>query len=147
MSMNASGWTPRAPEAAEGEAQTWTGNRALMLEEALIFEMDCESGSGVDLAAPGAAPSTLPDALLRHRPDRTARPVGAGDGAPLYAPQPPELCDRSRAVPARLVHDEAQSAAQREDGAAARLCGHHPLQPQDSVQGALELIETLASGW
>jgi hypothetical protein len=60
MSMNASGWTPRAPEAAEGEAQTWTGNRALMLEEALIFEMDCESGSGVDLAAPGAAPSTLP---------------------------------------------------------------------------------------
>jgi hypothetical protein len=28
MSVNASGWTPRSPEATEGEAQTWTGNRA-----------------------------------------------------------------------------------------------------------------------
>jgi glycine dehydrogenase subunit 2 len=67
MSVNASGWTPRAPEATEGEAQTWTGNRALMLEEALIFEMDCEKGSGVDLEPSGAA-SALPDGLLRNRP-------------------------------------------------------------------------------
>ena len=33
---------------------------------------------------------------------------------------------RQRALPARLVHDEAQSAPQREDGAAARLRRHPP---------------------
>ena len=37
------------------------------------------------------------------RRDRSARPVRAGDGAPLYAPQPPELCDRPACSP-RLVN-------------------------------------------
>jgi len=37
MSMNREG-RPTRPENAEASAETWTGNRALMLEEALIFE-------------------------------------------------------------------------------------------------------------
>ncbi len=41
-------------------------------------------------------------------------------------PQPEELRDRRRHLSARLLHDEAQSAPQREDGAAARLRRHPP---------------------
>ena len=37
--LNQSGWKPGAPTAATSDAGTTTGNRALMLEEALIFEM------------------------------------------------------------------------------------------------------------
>ncbi|MEA3063243.1 MAG: glycine dehydrogenase subunit 2 [Sphingomonadales bacterium] len=48
MSMNREG-RPTRPE-APGEAlpPTFTGNRALMLEEPLIFEMDEADGCGVD---------------------------------------------------------------------------------------------------
>ncbi len=56
---------------------------------------------------------------LRHWP---ARPDRAGNGASLHAPQPPELRDRPRPVPARQLHDEAQSAPEREGRADARLC-------------------------
>ena len=37
MTVNPSGWRPSAPANSQGEAQTVTGNRALMLEETLIF--------------------------------------------------------------------------------------------------------------
>src|SRR4051812_10921805 len=49
MSINASGWRPEAPQSEGGEAATWTGNRALMLEEALIFEIGDADRTGVDL--------------------------------------------------------------------------------------------------
>ena len=40
MSINQSGWRPTAPEAREGNVPaSVTGNKALMLEEALIFEI------------------------------------------------------------------------------------------------------------
>ena len=46
MSMNREG-RPTRPETGEGiEAETWTGNRALMLEEQLIFEMGEDGGCG-----------------------------------------------------------------------------------------------------
>ncbi len=47
-------------------------------------------------------------------------------------------------VSAGLVHDEAQPAPQREDGAPAGFGDIHPLQPQSTVQGALELMDQLA---
>jgi glycine dehydrogenase subunit 2 len=48
MSMNREG-RPTRPEASEGAgAQTWTGNRALMLEEPLIFEIGDSETTGVD---------------------------------------------------------------------------------------------------
>ena len=37
MTVNPSGWRPSAPASEQGDAQTVTGNRALMLEEPLIF--------------------------------------------------------------------------------------------------------------
>ena len=37
MTINQSGWKPTSPEQGAGETGTWTGNRALMLEEPLLF--------------------------------------------------------------------------------------------------------------
>src|SRR5690348_3276660 len=50
MTVNPSGWRPSAPANEQGEVQTVTGNRALMLEEPLIFEIDGGESTGVDFA-------------------------------------------------------------------------------------------------
>ena len=46
--INASGWRPSAPVAGGGAVATSTGNKALMLEEPLIFEIGDTSTTGVD---------------------------------------------------------------------------------------------------
>ena len=47
MTVNPSGWRPAAPANDQGEIQTVTGNRALMLEEPLIFEIgSCRADRG-----------------------------------------------------------------------------------------------------
>src|SRR6185437_4861825 len=56
------------------------------------------------------------------RRDRLAGAERAASGAPLHAAVATELLDRYRHLSARLLHDEAQSAAQREAGAVAGLC-------------------------
>ena len=57
---NKSGWKPSAPLAGDTESATFTGNRALMLEEPLIFEIGHIETTGVDLPEPQAdAPSRL----------------------------------------------------------------------------------------
>jgi glycine dehydrogenase subunit 2 len=48
MTVNPSGWRPSTPANADGEAQTFTGNRALMLEEPLLFEIGTTDQTGVD---------------------------------------------------------------------------------------------------
>jgi hypothetical protein len=48
MTVNPSGWRPTTPANEQGEAQTVTGNRALMLEEPLIFEIGSTGQTGVD---------------------------------------------------------------------------------------------------
>ena len=61
MSMNREG-RPTRPEGAEaGDAGTWTGNRALMLEEALIFEIGDSETTGVDFEEilPGTGGGTM----------------------------------------------------------------------------------------
>jgi hypothetical protein len=59
---NASGWKPETPVAGDtGEAPaTSTGNRALMLEEPLIFEIGTTGTTGVDLPEPVASGSDRP---------------------------------------------------------------------------------------
>ena len=53
MSINQSGWRPTSPEANTGNVPaSVTGNKALMLEEALIFEIGDAHTTGVDFAAP-----------------------------------------------------------------------------------------------
>src|SRR3546814_6234801 len=106
-----------------------------MLEEPLIFEIGSTATTGVDFdEARVPAKAAYAGAQIRrsgtHGPHRLARPLRARDGAALYAAQPPELRDRPRAVPARLVHDEAQPAPQREDRAVAGLCRCPPARPR-----------------
>jgi glycine dehydrogenase subunit 2 len=51
MSMNREG-RPTRPEDAEAGAATWTGNRALMLEEPLLFEIGDTETTGVEFDLP-----------------------------------------------------------------------------------------------
>ena len=46
--VNQSGWRPEMGGAVTSAAATTTGNRALMLEEALIFEIGDGETTGVD---------------------------------------------------------------------------------------------------
>src|SRR5690606_6650752 len=48
MTVNPSGWRPEAPMVEAGSTLTYTGNRALMLEEPLIFEIAGTETTGVD---------------------------------------------------------------------------------------------------
>src|SRR3546814_17656511 len=98
-----------------------------MLEEPLIFEIGSTATTGVDFdEARVPAKAAYAGAQIRrsgtHGPHRLARPLRARDGAALYAAQPPELRNRTRAVPARLMHDEAQPAPPRDDRAVDGIC-------------------------
>ena len=59
MTVNPSGWRPSTPANEEGEAQTVTGNRALMLEEPLIFEIGSTDQTGVDFSETQQRPSRI----------------------------------------------------------------------------------------
>ena len=67
MAMNPQG-RPTAPgSASSSEIQTFTGNRGLDHEEALIFEIVDYDRSGVDVAPPPPVATRL-GGLERHRP-------------------------------------------------------------------------------
>jgi glycine dehydrogenase subunit 2 len=57
--INQSGWRPTAPEKGDAQGETFTGNRALMLEEPLIFEIGSTETTGVDFAEAPAGKSRL----------------------------------------------------------------------------------------
>ena len=92
------------------------------MEEALIFETGRLDATGVDIDEPPPFQSRLGPLRARSRA-RSSRTDRARGRAPLRAPVAQQLFDRRRHLSARLVHDEAQPAPQREDGAPARLCG------------------------
>ena len=48
MSINQSGWRPEMTARDGAAVSTFTGNKALMLEEALIFEIGSTETTGVD---------------------------------------------------------------------------------------------------
>jgi glycine dehydrogenase subunit 2 len=50
MTVNPSGWRPSAPANEPAGTGTVTGNRALMLEEPLLFEIGSTEETGVDFA-------------------------------------------------------------------------------------------------
>ena len=67
MTINASGWRPEMGDGEAASAETYTGNRALMLEEALIFEIGDSETTGVDIAGVPAGATRL-GGLERNRP-------------------------------------------------------------------------------
>ena len=143
---NKSGWKPHMEVAdATGELITTTGNRALMLEEPLIFEIGKAETTGVDLpeideAAPnrmggfdreepiGLVGLTEPE-TVRHYTRLSRQNYGIDLGFfPLGS--------------CTMKHNP------RLNEKMARLPGFadiHPLAPQSSVQGALEVIDELAT--
>jgi len=179
MSINASGWRPEVGSNAEGgAAPTFTGNRALMLEEPLIFEIGDSETNGVDFdilpgTGRGTARSVVEGALQEHggsrdplhQPsagppprageDRLAglhrnRPIGlAGLSEPETVRHYTRLSRQNYAIDLGLfpLGSCTMKHNPRLNEKMARLPGFadiHPLQPQDTVAGALELINTLA---
>ena len=143
MSMNTQG-RPSAPASAPGAAApTITGNRALMLEEPLIFEVGSPDVTGVDLEAPPAHVSRL-GGLSR---DAAIGLPGLAEGEAVrhYT----RLSRQNYGIDLGFfpLGSCTMKHNPRLNEKLARLPGFadvHPLQPQDTVQGALELIHSLA---
>ncbi|ODU20222.1 MAG: glycine dehydrogenase (aminomethyl-transferring) [Sphingomonas sp. SCN 67-18] len=144
MSVNQSGWRPERPEAGDGDgAGTFTGNRALMLEEALIFEIGDTETTGVDFAPAPAAASRL--AGLERR-----RPIDLpGLSEPEAVRHYTRLSRQNYAIDLGLfpLGSCTMKHNPRLNEKMARLAGFadiHPLQPIDTVQGGLGLIHLVA---
>ena len=144
--VNTAGWRPSMNEVAPGDMvpATQSGDRALMLEEALIFELGCEGQTGVDIEPASKAVSP---ALAKFR--RKAVPALPGLSEPEAVRHYTRLSRQNYGIDlgpfplgsCTMKHNP------RLNEKMARLPGFadvHPLQPQKTVEGALEVIEQLA---
>ncbi len=143
MNVNASGWRPEMGEAEGAAPLTFTGNRGLMLEEPLIFEIGSPVTTGVDLPDPPRVASRL-GGLERNRD------IGLpGLSEPETVRHYTRLSRQNYAIDLGLfpLGSCTMKHNPRLNERMARLPGFadiHPLQPMDTVQGALELISELA---
>ncbi|WP_137680999.1 aminomethyl-transferring glycine dehydrogenase subunit GcvPB [Aurantiacibacter suaedae] len=147
MNANPSGWRPSTPEAValDGEgAPTSTGNRALMLEEGLIFEIGSLNNCGVDLPTPSAETSTRLGGMSRATP-----PALPGLSEPETVRHYTRLSRQNYAIDLGLfpLGSCTMKHNPRLNEKVARMPGFadlHPLQPMNTVQGALGVIDELA---
>ena len=143
MTVNPSGWRPSSPANEQGDARTATGNRALMLEEPLLFEVGTTEQTGVDFAALPQRPTML-GGLERKRP------MGlAGLSEPETVRHYTRLSRQNYAIDLGLfpLGSCTMKHNPRLNEKVARLPGFadvHPLQPQETLQGALQVIDELA---
>jgi glycine dehydrogenase subunit 2 len=142
------GWSRAVSEssaatAGGGESGTFTGNRALILEEQLIFEQDAPGRTGVDLPAPAAHTKRL-GGLARKAP------IGLpGLAEPQVVRHFTRLSQKNYSIDAGLypLGSCTMKHNPRLNEKLARLPGFgdiHPMQPVETVQGALELIDRIA---
>jgi len=119
------------------------GNRGLQIEEPLLFEQNKPGRSGVDLPEPPATADRLGGA-------RRAAPIGLpGLSEPQVVRHFTRLSQKNYAIDTGLypLGSCTMKHNPRLNEKLARLPGFadlHPLQPVSTVQGALELIDTLA---
>ncbi len=143
-SINASGWKPTSPAGGGNAAPTFTSNKALMLEEALIFEIGSTETTGVDFADGDVAGSRLGDLT------RTA-PIGLpGLSEQETVRHYTRLSRQNYAIDLGLfpLGSCTMKHNPRLNEKVARMPGFadvHPLQPVDTVQGALAVINELAT--
>jgi glycine dehydrogenase subunit 2 len=144
MTVNPSGWRPSVPANAEGKAATVTGNRALMLEEPLLFEIGRTDQTGVDIATEAQAGSDRLSGLARSAPINLP-----GLTEPEAVRHYTRLSRQNYAIDLGLfpLGSCTMKHNPRLNEKMARLPGFadvHPLQPRETVQGALEVINELA---
>ena len=125
--------------------QTSSGHRGLDLAEPVIFELDGPGRCGVDLPAP-------PDVENRLGGLERQAPIGLpGLSEPQVVRHFVRLSRNNFAIDAGLypLGSCTMKHNPRLNEKLARLPGFadlHPLQPEQTVQGALELVDTL-SDW
>jgi glycine dehydrogenase subunit 2 len=142
VSVNPSGWRPAAPSNQETIGVTVTGNRALMLEEPLLFESGSRGQTGVDFDTCQSKPSRL-GGLERGGIDLP------GLSEPETIRHYTRLSRQNYAIDLGLfpLGSCTMKHNPRLNEKVARLPGFadiHPLQPQETVQGALQCINELA---
>jgi glycine dehydrogenase subunit 2 len=120
-----------------------TANRGLQIEEPLLFEQDAAGRSGVDLPPPPA----IPDRLGGLRRQGAIGLPGLSE--PQIVRHFTRLSQKNYAIDTGLypLGSCTMKHNPRLNEKLARLPGFadlHPLQPMGTVQGALELIDTLA---
>jgi glycine dehydrogenase subunit 2 len=148
MSMNSVG-RPKAPETGSlsvstvSTISTTTGNRALMLEEALIFEIGDMRTSGVDLA-------DAPEVVSRFGGLARAAAIGLpGLSEPETVRHYTRLSRQNYGIDLGFfpLGSCTMKHNPRLNEKMARLPGFadiHPMQPIETVQGALGVINELA---
>ncbi|WP_116090048.1 aminomethyl-transferring glycine dehydrogenase subunit GcvPB [Sphingomonas crusticola] len=145
MTINQSGWRPEAPLAnGAGEQPTFTGNRALMLEEPLLFELGSTDRTGVDFEEAPAAPNRLAGL------ERGAINL-PGLSEPETVRHYTRLSRQNYAIDLGVfpLGSCTMKHNPRLNERIARLAGFadiHPLQPVSTVQGALAVIN-LVGEW
>jgi glycine dehydrogenase subunit 2 len=142
MTINPSGWRPEMTATEAAGSATWTGNRALMLEEPLIFELGDTGTTGVDVPPP-AEPGTRLGSLAR------TAPIGLpGLSEPETVRHYTRLSRQNYAIDLGLfpLGSCTMKHNPRLNEKVARLPGFadlHPLAPTHTVQGALAVIHEL----
>ena len=147
--LNPAGWRPEMgpaqhPAHENSGAPTFTGNRALQLEEPLIFEIGRADRTGVDFPAQAAAPLDALTPFLRPAPLDLP-----GLSEPETVRHYTRLSRQNYAIDLGMfpLGSCTMKHNPRLDEKLARLPGFadiHPLQPQQTVPGALEAISELA---
>jgi glycine dehydrogenase subunit 2 len=146
MAMNSTGRGDTRPHAdtAVGQTTTFTGNRGLQIEEALIFEQGQHGRTAVDLPEPPKVKARLGKVKPRGE-------IGLpGLSEPQVIRHYTRLSQKNFAIDAGFypLGSCTMKHNPRLNEAMARLPGFsdiHPLQPISTVQGALEAIDSLAN--
>ncbi len=148
MTMNTQG-RPTQPSANINDAparrrETFTGNRGLQQEEALLFEIGRAHVSGVDIDEPAPFKSRL------GKFERKSPLDLPGLSEPEAVRHYVRLSQKNYSIDAGLypLGSCTMKHNPRLNEKLARLPGFgdiHPLQPQSTVQGALELIDELGN--
>ncbi|MFA7587655.1 MAG: aminomethyl-transferring glycine dehydrogenase subunit GcvPB [Novosphingobium sp.] len=144
--INASGWRPEMGPAGSAPAVTASGDKGLMLEEPLIFELAGAGKCGVDIDEPQGEPLATLGRFLRKAP-----PALPGLTEPEAVRHYTRLSRQNYAIDlgpfplgsCTMKHNP------RLNEKVARLPGFadvHPLQPQQTVRGAFAVIQQL-SDW
>ncbi|NEX93410.1 aminomethyl-transferring glycine dehydrogenase subunit GcvPB [Caulobacter sp. 17J65-9] len=136
---------PTRPEGSTTETRpaTLTGGRGLLQDEALIFELGGWDKTGVDMPQPALDASDLGDLVRKD-------PIGLpGLSEPEAMRHYVRLSQKNHAIDLALypLGSCTMKHNPRLNEKMARLPGFsdvHPLQPQSTVQGAIELMDRLA---